>query len=149
MSQQPPPPTALIVQALYERHVALAEGVNEQRTVLTRKIAEQLRYTLGPGWGHKRASATRPPSKDAFAQRQPNGHLWIWDWQDGTTRKPLAAFSFHDVTDQVFIQVDPIDHLGGSAPPPPVPPPPASDLEARVLALEHEVSRVTTILRSV
>ena len=128
-----PPRVQQIVRALHERHRALSAGTDDQRRQLARMIAEQARFELGPTWGSKRADAGRPPSKDAVAQRQPDGKLLGWDLFNGATREPHANPSSIDISGQVFIDVSPgVDHLGAvfadlpSEPPPPPPPPPPS-----------------------
>ena len=123
-----------IVRALHDRHRALSEGTDDQRRQLARMIAEQARFELGPTWGGKRADAGRPPSKDAVAQRQPDGKLFGWDLFNGATGAPHANPNSIDISKQVFIDVSPgVDHLGGAVEPPskppsepPAPPPPPS-----------------------
>lgn len=75
----------------------------------TRKVAEQICFEFGPTWGHKQADAGRPPSADVFAQQQPDGSLYGWDWQSsGGVRNPPT---FYNITGQVFIPVSPVNHL--------------------------------------
>lgn len=126
-----PARVAEIAQALYEQNRSLAQGTDDDRRVLTRKIAEQTRYELGSEWGTKASSRNNPQSKDAIAM-QTGGRLYVWDWQNGSTREPQirAGQPGDDVTGQYFISVDPVNHLsvgttpppsgGGSATPPPV-----------------------------
>jgi hypothetical protein len=111
--EKPPKRVLEITKRLYERNLSLAAGTEAQRRKLTLKICEQIAYELGPSWGSKRASASRPLSKDAYAQRQPDGKLFCWDWQRGTTRQPLPTPTFHDISgDQLFVPVTPTNHLG-------------------------------------
>lgn len=115
-----------IVRALYERHKDLARGDDEQRRTLTRMIAEQVRFELGPSWGHKSADPGRPPSKDAIAF-QDGAVLWGFDLFNGQTREPWPDPEGLNITGQHFIDVSPGgDHLGAGPPPPP--PPPDDDL---------------------
>ena len=112
-----------ITVELYNRHLALAHGDDDQRRQLARMIAEQARYELGPSWGHKRADPGRPPSKDAIAQQQPDGKLFAWDLFNGATREPNADPESIDITGQTFIVVPPVNHLGLEAPVDPEPGP--------------------------
>ncbi len=111
-----------IVQALYEANQNLAKGTDEERRKLTIKINEQIAFELGPKWGAKRADPGRPISKDAIAfDDAPN--LWIWDWQDGSTRG-LSSFMVPGAAgknvgegvqpdgNQIFIPVAAVNHLG-------------------------------------
>ena len=137
-----------IVRALYERHTELARGDEEQRRTLTRMIAEQASFELGPSWGTKRADAGRPPSKDAIAYRPGDGRLLCWDWQNGTTREPIPNPEVLDITGQVFIGPGDVyalgdkfvarDHLSGQPPANPVEPqagPEPSDSDVAQLKL--------------
>lgn len=140
-----------IVFALYEANKDLAHATgpetDEKRRRLARMIAEQARFECGPSWGHKSADPTRPPSKDAIAQIQPNSKLFAWDLFDGTTRKPAFHDSI-DITDQHFIVVPPVDHLGVSVQPepnpaPPTEPPPAAQqpgIGEQLAAILHEMA---------
>lgn len=133
-----------IAIAFYYLHPDLAHGTDDQRRELTRLIAEQVRFELGEWWGRKQADWTRPVSKDAIAFREVLGRMFSWDWQNGDTRAPNPPGEMEDVTGQVFVPVDPIDHLsatpGPSSPIPPMPiptPDPSSDLLVRLVALEQ------------
>lgn len=120
-----------IVDALYEREQALAHSPNEDdRRALTRRMAEQVRHELGETWGTKASSPMNPPSKDALAQKQPDGKLFAWDWQNGATRLPQRPPLFYDITGQHFIAVNPVNHLAAVPRPVPTPEPspPAPDL---------------------
>lgn len=132
-----------ICRALWSRD--LAEGDDDARRALTRLIAEQVAFELGPQWGTKRADPGRPPSKDAVAyqlvavrdgQVVGTTGLLAWDWQNGTTREVNPAGEMQDITGQVFIPVAPTNHLGESGAPPEVPPPvtPPEDVLGQILA---------------
>lgn len=132
-----------IVRTLYERNKPLANGSEDDRRTLTRMMAEQTHFELGPVWGTKATSSTAQPSKDAIAYKLSATAFDVWDWQNGTTREPQThpndPPTYPHVTGQYFIDVSPVDHLGaGGTPPGPVPPD-TSDLEARVAALEAQV----------
>lgn len=94
------------------------------------RFAEQAAYEFpSDRYGVKRASPTRPISKDSLAQKKTR--LVSWDLMDGAgTGHPTISDEpeFHDIPDQVFVEVAPIDHLGGGVPTPqppsPQPPPP-------------------------
>lgn len=103
------------------------------------RCSQQLRASFPSRmFGCKRASEGRPPSKDALAELV-DGRVYIWDLLlgAGTGAPKLIASSLVDeegihAVDQVFIPVDPIDHLGEAAPDEdsapadrPVDPPPA------------------------
>ena len=127
-----------VYRELYALNMELAHGDDEARRALTRAIAEQVRYELGPQWGTKRADATRPISKDSIAFQSVTGVLFSFDWQNGQTREPNPAGEMENITGQVFVEVDPINHLGSKPPaPPPMPTPPDIDqLYRRIDALE-------------
>jgi hypothetical protein len=126
-----PPRAQEIIHALYELHLPLARGSEEDRRLLTRTIAEQICFELGPLWGCKKASPSRPQSKDSIAFNAPSGMV-TFDWQNGSTREPLVPPRFWSADEltrtnggfqQVFIPVTPADHLGVKPEPPAMPPP--------------------------
>lgn len=91
----------------------------------TRQVAEQLAWSFSSeGWGHKQASASRPPSTDVVATRAP------FVGYDLITEQGRASqqVNYHPGTipldGQVFIAVNPTNHLGGTPPGPPLPPVP-------------------------
>lgn len=133
-----------LVVTLYQSHQELARGDDDQRRSLTKLMAEQIRYELGPEWGTKSAGVGRPQSKDSIA-RLTNGRLYGCDWQNGGSREPFGTIGCPEIPGQIFIPVDPINHL--AAPPvvvlPPVPP--ATDLSAQILAelRAHEAAEKT------
>lgn len=92
------------------------------------RFAEQCAFSLpGQGYGMKRASPSRPISKDTLSQKT-DVHFVAWDMLHGTgTGHPTVAPdpSSMDITGQTFVPVTPADHLGGAAPPvePPTTPP--------------------------
>ena len=90
---------------------ALAAGVphsapDEERRAVTQRIAEQVRYELGPNWGWKRADPGRPLSTDVIATQFP---FVGYDWSvpSGIARFPAQI----DLTGQVFVPVEPRNHL--------------------------------------
>jgi hypothetical protein len=108
----------VIVETLYERNLKLAESPHDDdRRILARMIAEQVRFELGDEWGWKSNHGVGvSPSKDAIAQRigplrlnerQP---LHIWDLFNGDSRKPYT-FPLSKVSEQFFIPVEPVNHL--------------------------------------
>jgi hypothetical protein len=124
-----------------------ASGVFEDKArVWVRGLAEQVRFeTRDARWGVKNAGGGRPQSKDSLTFNA--DRLWNYDLLSGVgtghpTLVPTPAAE--DITGQVFIAVDPVDHLGDApAPPdPPPPPPPAGDLEARVARLEAQLRAI-------
>jgi hypothetical protein len=127
-----------IVVTLYNKHKALAHGDDDQRRELTSKIAETVRYKLGPEWGWKKASG--PPSKDTIAKRE-GDFLHGFDLFNGATREPNDRPNSMNITGQTFIEVPPINHLGSVVEPPP-PPPVDNELEERVLLLEKRINEL-------
>lgn len=136
-----------IVEALYLRHTDLAQGTDEQRRQLTRKIVEQTVFSFpGQGWGWKSADPNRPPSKDAMA-KQDGRRLLAFDLFDGGTRKPIPRPDAIDITGQHFIPVAGINHLGAVTPPPVQPPSaPPVDVGPELKALKAEIEALRSVL---
>lgn len=127
----------------------LAAGVShsapdDERREVTRKIAEQVRFELGPNWGWKRADPGRPLSTDVFAMRSP---FIGWDWSvpSGIAQFPEAI----DLAGQVFVEVEPRNHLGMTPPDPGTPVADVARLEAKVDQLIIEVQRAQSILTDI
>jgi hypothetical protein len=78
-------------------------------------MAEQICFELGDSWGTKKSSPAAPQSKDSIAHMHPNG-IESWDWQNGGTREPMHPPQHWDISDQVFIKVEPRDWLGQQIP---------------------------------
>jgi hypothetical protein len=133
-----------IVKILYDRNKPLANGSEDDRRTLTRMMAEQICFELGPVWGTKSTSSAAPQSKDALAYRLSASAMDIFDWQNGSTRQPQTYPNmppqYPNTTGQYFISVSPVDHLGGGTGPTPTPPPNTDALEKRVAALEAQVA---------
>ena len=93
------------------------------------RFAEQVAYEIpDQGYGVKRASPSRPISKDTLARWAPPGRLLMWDLLSGAgTGKPTLVTDpkSEDVTGQTFVAVTPTNHLGSVVDPPP---PPDDDL---------------------
>jgi hypothetical protein len=108
-----------LVKALHAANPSLVNGDDEARRTLQKKIVETaVARHPGEGWGWKRASETRPPSKDAIANnRLMPGHLISWDCFDGSTREPAQRDS-EVIDDQVFIELTGVDQLFGAVIPP-------------------------------
>lgn len=120
---------------------ALAAGVphsapDEVRREVTKRIAEQVRHELGPNWGWKRADPGRPLSTDVFATQFP---FVGYDWSvpSGVAQFPTAI----DLTGQVFVPVEPVNHLGLATRPPPDVVNPPVDLSR----LEDKIDRAIEI----
>jgi hypothetical protein len=131
--QKLPARVQTIVETLYERNLKLAHSQHDDdRRVLARMIAEQVRFELGDEWGWKSNHGVGvAPAKDAIAkrlgpvrlnERQP---LLIWDLFNGSTRKPnLFPLSQPEgESNQFFIPVDGVNHLAVESKPTPVPEP--------------------------
>lgn len=129
--------TALLIR--FEQAFPLPQGTpgtahEERCRQWAIRFAQQCEYAFpDEGYGVKRASKTRPISKDSLANNRLAGHLVSWDLMSGAgTGKPKLSPhpQFHDIPGQTFVPVTGTDHLGGSAPdpipqpdPPPLPPP--------------------------
>jgi len=122
-----------IVDAIYRLHVDLSNGTDDTRRALMRLMAEQLAFELGPAYGVKSAGPGRPQGPSQIAYNGPEG-LGGWRILDGdgsmtdVKNSPIPNPTWQEFPDQIFLPVDPIDHLGARpapAPEPiPVPPPP-------------------------
>jgi hypothetical protein len=147
-------------QALVERFAARfplpaydpvvpAEQLEQRCREWTGRLAQQVRFAYGPPWGHKRAAPGRPLSADTIAYR--DGATFLgWDLiiSVGTPdqRLNVQAESI-DLTGQVFVAVNPIDHLGTTPAPEPSPPEPAcrfvaTDLTAVRTAVDALTARI-------
>ena len=89
------------------------------------KVAQQVAHEFGTAWGVKRASPTRPISKDSLAFNGDGMHSWDLLKGAGSGTPELAKNpQHHDISGQVFVVVTPVDHLGGLVEPDPVEPDP-------------------------
>jgi hypothetical protein len=121
----------------------------------TRSLAQQIVFSTNDrSWGCKNAGGGRPQSKDALAH-QVGGNLFGFDLLFGVgTGSPslVPSPSGEDITGQVFMPVDPVDHLGGAPAPGPAVAAPTGDLAPRVAALEAAVkaadSKIQDALRT-
>lgn len=147
-----------IIDALVLGNANLAHGDDDQRRNLTRMILEQLVCEFPQDtYTWKSADAGRPPSKDALG-RLVDGRLWIWDWQNGSTRGRMvvAGQPAHDVTGQHPIAVGCVNHLAPTPPAiyppesqPRVVPPPIDDvldelseLQVKLVQIEQQNERI-------
>lgn len=134
-----PPIVKAVVYELYTRHLDLARGDDDQRRALMKIIAEQVSFELGPNWGTKRAGEGRPPSKDAIAYWD-GTTVYGADCFNGATREPSVPDVLEPLPGQVFIAVQPVNHLGSKPPKdddPPKPDPEIGKLRADVKALRE------------
>ncbi len=145
-----------ILYALYDRYRNLAHGTEEQRRELTGIIARQVRFNLGSKYGWKSSSGV--PSKDSIAYRD-GAVIHAWDLFNGATREPNDAPMSVDISTQTFIEVEPVDVLGGAATPTPTTPPttPPSQptgaqggatLDAQIAALQYSVGVLTARIQA-
>lgn len=156
-----PAPAQQIVTQMFNRFATLPWLNDATRRAFTVKCCEQLKFTFpNEGYGAKRASPSRPLSKDCIAKLGA-GTLIGWDFINGTTGR-LQFHEHLDLAGQVYVPVTATDHLGSSAPvpsPTPIPTPdPASleevianqerilDLLGKLAGIEHET--LQTALRS-
>lgn len=139
-----------VIVQMYNKFGSLNHQGDDMRRKWTRMTAEQLVYTFGEGsgWGHKASSETNPPSKDAIAQKQPDGRLFGWDVIKGGTFELIKEGMFHDITGQHFIKVPPVDHLKGGTAPTPEPPPATTECGCKddLRGMAEELKRVRAIL---
>jgi hypothetical protein len=134
-----------IIDALYD--APLAQGTDDDRRALTRKIVEQLVFEFpNDGWTWKSADPGRPPSKDSIS-REVNGLLCNWDWQNGSTRKRSvnAGQPGDNITGQNPIRLPGVNHLtgpqpGGGGGGVPVPADQVAALRAQVASLSADVA---------
>lgn len=154
-----PPRAQEIIDALYERHKDLARGNDDDRRKLTLMIAQQCAFEFGLNWGTKSADRTRPPSKDGIAYLESHDLIHGWDWQNGGTREPLHPPTYHDISDQHFIDVKPINHLNVEvvvqpAPDTPAPAPapvpdPTKGIAETFAVLEQRLEAIETHMRAI
>jgi len=98
-----------IVSEIARRNSSLLIPDEESRRKLTLMFAQQCRFELGSNWGTKRADSGRPLSKDTICTRNP---FIGWDTQIGGSVITVAEFPDSvDLTGQVFVEVEPINHL--------------------------------------
>lgn len=93
----------------------------------TRRLCEQMKFSHGEQWSHKRADPGRPPSTDVIAAHN-GGRFWGWDviLNQGLAHQSLKLDGeAEDITGQTPIEVDAVDYLAGEKPPekPPEQPP--------------------------
>jgi len=104
-------------------------AAEERARTWTLGLCNQLAHDLpGQNYGAKRADANRPISKDAVAQKQPNGALFSWDMLSGAgdgSPELVQNPDSEDITGQVFVQVEGVDIIAGEGHPAPTPPPSA------------------------
>src|SRR6185436_12793044 len=146
MSEQFPANVRAVRDAFVAKVPVPAGGPNpagaafeERCRAWTRSLAQQIVFSTNDrSWGCKNAGGGRPQSKDALAH-QVGGNLFGFDLLFGVgTGSPslVPSPSGEDITGQVFMPVDPVDHLGGAPASGPAVAPPTSDLAPRVAALE-------------
>lgn len=150
-----------IVVELYNRNVALAQGSDDHRRELTKMMAETMAYRLDRRWGVKRTASGHPQSKDSLCFSLGGGAFDAYDWQNGSTRRVQintgSSPTWPNVSNQVFIPVDPKDWLGGLNIPnkpieepieepikPPVPAPPYGEIMGMLKLLYFAVTELTT-----
>ena len=108
----------------------------------------------GEGWGTKRASMGRPLSNESIA-RPGNGRLWSYDLIIGAGA-PGQRLESHahaeDITDQVFVEVESRDWLGGSTPTnpgTPTTPPPAKPIPEAYMPWDVQVDILTRFIAGI
>ena len=84
-----------------------------RRFQLNEMFVQQVAFEQGPNYGLKRADPGRPISSETLALRS-GRRLYAWAWDnkhDGTVEQFPEA---EDITGQVFVPVEPVNHLGVS-----------------------------------
>jgi hypothetical protein len=139
-----------IAQALLAQQPNALPGDDDHSRVFIKRVAEQMAYELGPAYGVKSAGPGRPqgPSQIAYTG---DAQFGGWRLIDGGTRildnPPWQAFP-----GQLFLPVDPVDHLHmrDQQPPPRSDPPPSpvdlSPILARLATLEQTVNALASQL---
>lgn len=93
----------------------------------TVRMAQQVVFEHGPSYGAKKASPTRPISKDSLAHKD-GSEQDAWDMLHaaGSGHPTFVTYppQAHDIDGQVFVSVPPVNHLGSPEPPEPPEPPP-------------------------
>jgi len=114
------PKHSALITAYHERF-GLPALSKEAGQAWTKALCETFAFRFpGEGWGWKRASPTRPESNESIA-RQIGRDIWSYDLiigagAEGQRLNPHAHPE--DIDDQVFIPVEPRDHLTGDVRPP-------------------------------
>ena len=78
------------------------------------RLAQTVAARHGTQWGRKRASLDRPLSKESIALNDNGLHGWDLLAGAATGRPTLQTDSYHDLVaegDQLFVPVEPFDHL--------------------------------------
>jgi len=137
-----PPRLIAIAQALWARHPPRTQ-TDDQSRLFIRLVAEQAAFELGRAYGLKAAGPGRPqgPSQIAYTGEAIFGGWRLIDTdgsQSGTVGGIVPHPPWQELRDQLFLPVDPIDHLQvGSATPLPTPTDDLARLTARVDQLER------------
>jgi hypothetical protein len=98
-----------IINTLADMHPELVHGDDEARRSLTMLFAQQCCFELGSEWGTKKSSTSSPLSADVVAFT--DGFIFVgWDTQ--IAGGIIAQFPDSiNLTGQVFVAVDPVNHL--------------------------------------
>jgi hypothetical protein len=149
-----PPRIIAIAQALLAQNPGLTTGSDDQSRLFVKLVAQQAAFELGPQFGLKAASANRPQGPSQIARQAPDGSLGGWRIVDGdgsasgTKGGIVPNPPFQDFSGQLFISVDPIDHLKVSDQQPPRPDP-GSGVSADVARLEQRIDGLERLLRPI
>ena len=138
----------VIVNSLAAKHPNLVHGDDEARRTLTGYFAEQCRFELGAAWGRKRYG-NGPVSADVVVYK--DSTIFVgWDTQlaGGVIAQWPDSIDLSQDSQQIFVEVAAVDHLG-SANPIPSPTPPPIDLVTVLEKLDNlakELEAVKNIL---
>jgi hypothetical protein len=112
------------------------------------QLAQQFRFSYGPAWGHKRADPGRPLSSDVIAYQ--SGAVFVgYDviLDAGTPDRRLVTDGDSiDLTGQVFVPVEPVDHLGDTVPAPQPDPTPQPTPTPEPCACRFAATDLTAVL---
>lgn len=129
--------------------VGTPETIDVQARTWSLRFAQQVAFELpGQGWGMKRADPGRPIGKDTIANR--TGGLKCWDLLMGTgTGAPVLVDDpeSQDISDQVFVEVEPFNWLGTVRLPPTLPPD-VSQLEGKLDGLTNLVIHLENLVKA-
>jgi len=84
------------------------------------RMAQTIAARHGVKWGRKRASLSRPISKESIALLETGLHGWDLLASAASGRPTLKTDSYHNLVaedNQIFVPVEPFDHLADIAPP--------------------------------
>jgi len=137
------------IRAVYAEYPELQFSNDDDRRLLVRRAAQQIVFkTKDTNWGVKSRGNTAPQGKDSIAYRTGPSSMDIWDIQNGSTGQLQINSdpSFPNVTDQMFIPVEPVNWLGSDSPTIPIPTNPPSNPPQDILELKAKLDDLSNKL---